>query len=67
MGVELLRWLEDSAAAAGAVGIWLHVDAANAAAIRVYEKSRYRLSGKEENYYGRGKPALVYAKLFGES
>ena len=55
------------AGAGQAVGIWLHVNAANEAAIRVYEKSGYRLSGREEDYYGRGKPALVYAKLFDEA
>jgi ribosomal protein S18 acetylase RimI-like enzyme len=64
VGMELLRRLEGSASAALAVGIWLHVNAVNEAAIRVYEKSGYRLSGREEDYYGRGKPALVYAKLF---
>jgi ribosomal-protein-alanine N-acetyltransferase len=64
VGKEVLRRLEGSAGAAQAVGIWLHVNAVNEAAIRVYEKSGYRLSGREEDYYGRGKPALVYAKLF---
>jgi ribosomal-protein-alanine N-acetyltransferase len=67
VGGELLRRLEGSAGAGQAVGIWLHVNAANEAAIRVYEKSGYRLSGREEDYYGRGKPALVYAKLFDEA
>lgn len=67
VGGELLRRLENSAAEAGAAGVWLHVNAANATAIHVYEKSGYRISGREEDYYGRGRAALVYAKLFGEA
>jgi ribosomal protein S18 acetylase RimI-like enzyme len=62
VGGELLRRLEGSAHAAGAVAVWLHVDAQNAAAIRVYERNGYRLGGKEEDYYGRGRVGLVYAK-----
>jgi ribosomal protein S18 acetylase RimI-like enzyme len=43
------------------------VDAENAGAIRVYERSGYRLIGKEEDYYGRGRAALIYEKrLVGE-
>jgi ribosomal protein S18 acetylase RimI-like enzyme len=62
VGEELLRRLEGSAQEAGALAIWLHVDAGNAAAIRVYERGGYRLSGREEHYYGRGRAGLVYAK-----
>jgi ribosomal protein S18 acetylase RimI-like enzyme len=62
VGGELLRRLEGAAHAAGAVAVWLHVDAQNAAAIRVYERNGYRLGGKEEDYYGRGRAGLVYAK-----
>lgn len=62
VGGELLRRLESSAWVAGAAGMWLHVDAANSVAIQVYERHGYRLSGREKDYYGRGKPALVYAK-----
>jgi ribosomal protein S18 acetylase RimI-like enzyme len=62
VGGELLQRMESSACAAGTVAIWLHVDAENAAAIRVYERGGYRLSGREEDYYGRGRVALIYAK-----
>jgi ribosomal protein S18 acetylase RimI-like enzyme len=62
VGGELLRRMEHSANAAGASLIWLHVDAENAAAIRVYEAHGFVLGGKEEDYYGRGRAALIYAK-----
>jgi len=62
VGGELLRRLEASANEAGAETIWLHVDAENAAAIRVYEKSGFRLKGREEHYYGRGRAGLGYEK-----
>ena len=42
VGGELLRRIEGSARAAGAQSIWLHVDAENAAAIRLYERHGYR-------------------------
>ena len=59
---ELMRRLEDSAIKAGAKLIWLHVDAENLAAVRLYEKHGYMLKGREENYYPRRRAALVYAK-----
>jgi ribosomal protein S18 acetylase RimI-like enzyme len=62
---ELLRRIEDSARAAGAGSIWLHVDAANSAAIRLYERQGYRRQGREEHYYARRRAALVYAKPLG--
>jgi ribosomal protein S18 acetylase RimI-like enzyme len=54
--------MENSSRTAGAAAMWLHVDAENAAAIRVYERSGYGVSGREEDYYGRGRAALIYAK-----
>ncbi|MFP5277843.1 MAG: GNAT family N-acetyltransferase [Acidobacteriota bacterium] len=62
IGGELLRRMEDSARAAGASIIWLHVDAENAAAIRLYEAHGYEPQGREENFYPEQRPALVYAK-----
>ena len=62
VGGELLRRVDGSARKAGAEEIWLHVDAENAAAIRLYERHRYQFNGKEENYYARGRAALVYSK-----
>ena len=62
VGGELLQLMERSARDAGSEAIWLHVDAENAAAVRVYERSGYGLSGREEDYYGRGRAGLVFAK-----
>ncbi len=62
VGGELLRRMEDSAAAEGAEAIWLHVDEENATAIRIYERHGYRAQGRRQGYYGRGVSALIYAK-----
>lgn len=62
IGAELLSRLESSAQSAGADLIWLHADAENAPAIRLYESHGYRLEGREENYYPNRRPALIYAK-----
>ena len=62
VGAELMRRVEQSAQKAGAKAIWLHVDAENAGAIRLYEAHGYRREGKEANYYPRGREALIYAK-----
>jgi ribosomal protein S18 acetylase RimI-like enzyme len=58
----LLRRAEGSARAAGAALVWLHVDAENSTAIRLYETHGYAHRGREENYYPRRRPALIYAK-----
>ena len=65
IGNELLHRIEESARAAGAQAIWLHVDATNVGAIRLYEANGYRSQGREENYYARGRAALIYAKPLG--
>lgn len=65
IGGELLRRMEGSARLAGAQAIWLHVDAANAGAIHLYEANGYRGEGREENYYARDRAALIYAKPLG--
>jgi ribosomal protein S18 acetylase RimI-like enzyme len=62
VGHELLRRLQDSAYSAGARTIWLHVDAENQAAIRLYQSNGYLCEGREDGYYGRGRAALIYAK-----
>lgn len=62
VGGELLGRLEGSALEAGAIAVWLHVDAANDAAIRLYERIGYRRGGTEKDFYGRGRAGLVYAK-----
>jgi len=62
VGGELLWRIEASASDAGIDAIWLHVDSRNAGAIRLYEKRKFQLRGSEEDYYGRGRAALIYAK-----
>jgi ribosomal protein S18 acetylase RimI-like enzyme len=62
IGSELLRRTEDSARAGGATVIWLHVDAANEAAIHLYQAHGYRHQGRQEHYYYRGRAADVYMK-----
>ena len=62
VGRELLCCIEESARAASAAYLWLHVEAANAAAIRLYEAQRYRSQARRENYYPRGRAALIYRK-----
>lgn len=62
IGAELLRRAEDSARAAGAQIIWLHVHEENAPAQRLYEMHGYLLAGREEHYYARGQAALVAIK-----
>jgi ribosomal protein S18 acetylase RimI-like enzyme len=62
VGAELLRCVENSALAAGASEMWLHVDAENAAAIRVYERHGYTLRSRVKDYYGRGRAGLIYVK-----
>ncbi len=67
VGGELLRRVEDSARTAGVKLIWLHVDAENAPAIRLYEAHGYRREGREEHYYARNRAALVYARPLASS
>lgn len=62
VGHALLCRIEDSARAAGAQLIWLHVEAANGDAIRLYEADGYSCEGRVENYYPLGRAGLVYAK-----
>ena len=58
---------ENSARAAGAHAIWLHVDAENSAAIRLYERHGYIAQGREEHYYARNRAALIYSKQLAQS
>jgi ribosomal protein S18 acetylase RimI-like enzyme len=62
VGRALLGPIENSALAAGAVRIRLHVDAENAGAIRLYEAQGYRCQGRQENYYPLSRAALIYLK-----
>jgi [ribosomal protein S18]-alanine N-acetyltransferase len=61
-GGELLSRIEASALQAGSEVIWLHVDAENRPAIALYQSHGFLCRGREENYYGRGRAGLVYAK-----
>ena len=62
VGSKLLGQAEASARQAGAGVLWLHVDAQNLEAIRMYEAHGYSYEGREENYYPQGRAALIYAK-----
>jgi [ribosomal protein S18]-alanine N-acetyltransferase len=62
IGGALLRCVEGSAKSAGAAVLWLHVDAENATAIRLYTAHGYMLEDREPNFYPRGRTALIYAK-----
>lgn len=62
VGSELLRRIEGSAQCAGAAMIWLHVEAENHAALRLYEAHGYVREREEEHFYPQGRAALVYAK-----
>lgn len=65
VGYELLRRLDKSACEAGAVAIGLHVDAENTVAIGLYEAHGFALKGRQEDYYGSGRAALIYSKRLG--
>ncbi len=62
IGAELIIRAENSARAAGAAAIWLHVDVDNSVAIRLYERRHYKRKGREEHFYARHRAAFVYAK-----
>ena len=62
VGSRLLDRIEASACSANSAWIWLHVDAANEGAIRLYEAHGYSCEGRQEEYYGPGRAALIYAK-----
>lgn len=62
VGGELLSRIEGSACAAGVTLIWLHVDSQNGGAIRLYETNGYLCEGRKENYYAKGRAALIYRK-----
>ena len=62
VGGTLLGHIEESAQLAGAALIWLHVEAANAVAIRLYEVHGYICVGRQEDYYPLGRAALIYVK-----
>ena len=59
---ELLRRMENSAIAAGAEAIWLHVAEANIPAVCLYEGQGYVQQGREENFDAEGTHGLMYAK-----
>ena len=66
VGGELLRRMEESAQAAGAGWIWLHVDARNEAAQRLYRGHGYDERGAVEDFYGPGRGAQVLAKALAD-
>lgn len=65
VATELLNRIEASARQAGASAIWLHVEAGNDPAIRLYRAHGFSLGGRNENYYARGRAADIYSKSLG--
>lgn len=61
-GGELLRRVEGSAVDAGAQALWLHVDAENAGAIRLYLAHAYHCEGRNGEFYPYGRAALIFSK-----
>jgi ribosomal protein S18 acetylase RimI-like enzyme len=62
VGGELLLRVEDSARAAGALSLRLHVDEKNSSAIKLYAARGYLRQGREEDYYAPDHAALIYEK-----
>ena len=62
IGTELLLRIEASARSAGAQSVWLHVDAENDSAIRLYEAQGYEYQGREKLFYDGRRDALIYSK-----
>ena len=62
VGSELLMWMEEAARAAGASFLWLHVDARNEAAQRLYDRHGYAEAGAREDFYGPGRGARILVK-----
>ena len=62
VGRELMGRIEGSARVAGAAAIWLHVEAENAGAIKLYEAQGYSCQGRQERFYPLGQAALIYVK-----
>lgn len=62
VGTELLQRIERSARAAGASTLWLHVDATNESAIRLYKSHGFVAVGEEKNYYAPERDALIYRR-----
>lgn len=67
VGRELIHRVEASARDAGAALIWLHVDAENASAIRLYEEQGYSCQGRKDGFYPQGRDGLIYAKRLDSS
>jgi ribosomal-protein-alanine N-acetyltransferase len=63
VGGALLRKAEESAQIEGAEAIWMHVDARNEAAQRLYASYGYVAVGAAEDFYGPGRRADILMKL----
>ena len=62
VGGQLLQRIEYSARAMEAGLLWLHVEAGNASAMRLYEGQGYQCVGSEEDFYAPDRGALIYRK-----
>jgi ribosomal protein S18 acetylase RimI-like enzyme len=62
IGTALLTAAEDAARRRRMAAMRLEVQEGNTAAIRMYERARYRRSGRQAGYYEDGTAALRYEK-----
>jgi len=59
LGRRLLNSLLDEARRRGCREVFLEVRAENTAAIRLYERTGFEVTGRRRSYYGRGADAIV--------
>jgi ribosomal protein S18 acetylase RimI-like enzyme len=62
IGEKLLSLAEVSVLTRSVQTMSLHVDEDNDSAIRLYERCGYRRRGRKDNFYARGRSALLYVK-----
>ncbi|HZZ42410.1 MAG TPA: GNAT family N-acetyltransferase [Tepidisphaeraceae bacterium] len=65
IGLKLLDAMVDSLAARGVRRVYLEVDAANEAAMRLYDRAGFRRLGSLPDYYGEGKDGVHMVKEIG--
>ena len=62
LGSFLLQSMQLAAHRAGAQAMELHVSVENYAAVRLYERLGYQVTGRVAGFYGKGGDALVYRR-----
>ena len=64
-GRALLAAAEAAVVALGCRTLRLEVDPENRSAVRLYESAGYTVAGRHEDWYGPGRPGLVYRRTLG--